>query len=107
MLDLNAEHGRRSATFSAYRERTVPVAVGYTLVCEARFKGRGYERGARFTITKMTSTTWTIVHDAASGAKEREETLSVKDPALSFTVMSMPRLPTALRGKPSAMSSTT
>jgi len=85
MLDLNAEHGRRSATFSAYRERTVPVAVGDTLLWEARFKDRGYERGARFTITKMTATTWTVVHDGGAGAKGREETLSVKDPALSFT----------------------
>jgi len=85
LIDLNAEHERRSATFSAFTERSMPVAEGERLVWEARFKDRGYELGGGFTIKRVTKTSWTIVHDQGEGKNSgKEETLSIKDPALNY-----------------------
>lgn len=79
-VDLNTEHGRGYASFSSYALGTHEVAKGERLVWEARFKDRGYERGAEFTIVEKGAKTWSIVH-----ADGRREKISAKDPALSFT----------------------
>lgn len=79
-VDLNAEQGRGYASFSSYAQGTHEVAKGERLVWEARFKDRGYERGAEFTVLEKRAKAWTIVH-----ADGRREKISAKDPALSFT----------------------
>jgi ATP-dependent exoDNAse (exonuclease V) alpha subunit len=78
-LDLNREAARGWASFSTYTVGTHEVAAGERLAWEARFKDRGYERGAEFTVVSMSPRSWTIEH-----ADGRKETLSAKDPALSF-----------------------
>jgi hypothetical protein len=60
------------------------VAVGDRLVWEARFKDRGYERGAGFQIKAMDKTHWTIEHDAHKGQDPRVEKIPAKDGALSY-----------------------
>lgn len=78
-VDLNREHARGSVGFSAYASGAHEVADGERLVWEARFRDRGYERGAEFTVTRKGARAWTIVH-----ADGRTERLQASDPALSF-----------------------
>lgn len=79
-VDLNREHARGYARFSTYTVGSHEVAEGERLVWEARFRDRGYERGAEFTVTQKGRRTWTIVH-----ADGRIEKVSASDPALAFT----------------------
>lgn len=79
-VDLTADHGRGYASFSSYALGTHEIAKGERLVWEARFKDRGYERGAEFTVVEKGRKTWTLVHEDG-----RREKISAKDPALSFT----------------------
>jgi conjugative relaxase-like TrwC/TraI family protein len=84
VIDLTDAHERRNAGFSAFTARKIDVAVGDRLVWEARFKDRGYERGAGFKVTAMDKTHWTIEHDAHKGQEPRVEKIPAKDGALSY-----------------------
>jgi conjugative relaxase-like TrwC/TraI family protein len=79
-VDLTREQRRDWSSFSTYSMGTHEVAKGERLVWEARFKDRGYERGAEFQVVEKGAKSWTIEHGDG-----RRETLSAKDPALAFT----------------------
>jgi len=80
LIDLNREHAGGRPRFSVYTGGTHTVAAGERLTWEARFRDRGYERGAEFRVLRMGQKAWTIQH-----ADGRTEVLAATDPALSFT----------------------
>lgn len=81
-VDLNKAHARQGKDpgFSVYTLGTHEVATGEQLVWEARFKDRGYEPGAAFTVLSKGERAWTIQHQDG-----RKEKISANDPALGFT----------------------
>jgi hypothetical protein len=79
-IDLDREQARGRPGFSSYTRGEHAVAEGERLVWEARFRDRGYERGAEFTVVRKGQTRWTIAH-----LDGRVEQLSPRDPALAFT----------------------
>jgi conjugative relaxase-like TrwC/TraI family protein len=79
-VDLVKDHARGRPSFSAYSPGAHEVARGDRLVWEARFKDRGFERGAEFKVVGKTERTWTLEHGDG-----RRQTVSAHDPALSFT----------------------
>lgn len=79
-VDLTREHAKGRPRFSVYGASAHDVAEGERLTWEARFRDRGYERGAEFTVVRKTAATWTLRH-----ADGRTERLSAQDPALNFT----------------------